>query len=111
MQLDLQLTNGQWFSDKVVAGSAGSEIHRGLRGRRRTGLRFVKVEESGEGSKLCAFNVDFKDVDKVMTIVFHELVETPHLDVHAGTVVVDGAKCPGLEMGSVGVGPKFRTPL
>jgi hypothetical protein len=74
-------------------------------------LRFVKVEESREGSKLCAFNVDFQDVDKVVTVVFHELAETPHLNVYVGTVVVDGAKCPGLEMGSVGVYPEFRTPL
>ena len=111
MQLDLQLTDGQRFSNKVVLGPAGGEVHGGLGGRRGTGLRFIKVEEGRKGSKLCAFNVDFQDINKIMTVVFHELVETPHLDLRAGTVVVDGTECPGLEVGSVGIGPELRTPL
>ena len=75
------------------------------------GLRFVKVEESPEGLELCAFYIDFKDVNEIVTIVFHERAETPELGVCVETVVIDGAKCPWLKMGSVGVGPDFRTPL
>jgi len=75
------------------------------------GLRLVKVEESREGSKLCAFDVHFQDIDEIVAVVFHEPAETPHLDVYVGTVVVDGAKCPRLEVGSVGVALEFRAPL
>jgi hypothetical protein len=46
-----------------------------------------------------------------VAVVFHEPAKTPHLDVHVGTVVVDGAKCPGLEMGPVTVRIEFGTPL
>ena len=46
-----------------------------------------------------------------MAVVFHEPAETPHLDVHVGTVVIGGTKCPGLEMSSVTVGIEFGTPL
>lgn len=46
-----------------------------------------------------------------MAIVFHEFEEAPHRNARAGTVVVDRAKCPGLEMGPVGVRMKFRAPL
>ena len=75
------------------------------------GLRLEKVEESRERSKLCAFNVDFQDINKIVAVVFHKPAETPHLDVYVGTVVIDRAECPGLKMGSVGVGTKFRSPL
>lgn len=74
-------------------------------------MRLVEVEESLQGSKLCAFDIHFEDVDKVVTIVFHEPAEAPHLNAHAGTMVVDGAKCPRLKMGSVGVRFEFGTPL
>jgi len=111
MQLDLQLSDWQGLSGEVVPGPVGSEVHRGLRGRRWEGLGFVEVKEGREGSKLCAFDVDFKNVNEIVTIVFHELAETPHLNVHIGIVVVDGAKCPGFEVGSVGVRLEFRTPL
>jgi len=110
MQLDLQLSNRQGLSSKVVPGPCGSKVHRGLGGRCGAGLGLVKVEESLQRSKLCAFDVDFEDVDEVMTVVFHEPAETPHLDVHVGAMVVDRAKRPGLEMGSVSVGFEFRTP-
>ena len=111
MQLDLQLSDWQGLSGEVVPGPAGSKVHRGLGGRRWEGLGFVEVKEGCEGSKLCAFDVDFKNVNEIMTIVFHELAETPHLNVHIRIVVVDGAKCPGFEVGSVGVRLEFRTPL
>ena len=111
MQLDLQLTKRQGLSGESVPGPAGSEVHRGLRGRRGTGLRLVKVEESLEGSKLCAFNVDFQEIDEIVSVVVHEPAEAPHLDVCTGTVFVDGTKCPGLEVGAVGVSVDFRTPL
>jgi len=111
MQLDLQLTDGQGLSGKIVPGPTGSEVHRRLGGRRRMGLGLEKVEESREGSKLCAFNVDFQDINEIVAVVLHETAETPHLNIYVGTVVVDGAKCPGLEMGSVRVCPKFRSPL
>ena len=101
MQLDLQLTDGQGLSNEIVPGPAGCEVHRRLGGGRRMGLGLEKVEESREGSKLCAFNVDFQDVNEIVAVVFHEPPETPHLDVYVGTVVIDGAKCPGLEIGSV----------
>lgn len=111
MQLDLQLTDRQGLSRKFIPGPTGSEVHGGLSGRQGTGLRFVKIEESREGSKLCALDVDLQDVNEIMAIVFHEPAETPHLNFHVGAVVVDGAECPGLEMGSVGVFLEFRTPL
>ena len=111
MQLDLQLSDWQGLSNKVVPGPTGSKIYRGLRGRRGAGLGLVEVEEGCEGSKLCAFYIDFEDVNEIMSIVFHELAEAPHLNVYIGIVVVDGAKCPGLEVGSVGVRAEFRTPL
>jgi hypothetical protein len=47
---------------------------------RGTGLGFVEVEKGREGSKLCAFDVYSKDVNEIMTIVFHELAEAPHLN-------------------------------
>ena len=111
MQLNLQLSDWQGLSDKVVPGSAGSEVHRGLGGRHGAGLGSVEVEEGREGSKLCAFDVDLEDVDEIMAIVFHELAEAPHLNLYIGIVVVDGAKCPGLEVCSVGVRVELRTPL
>lgn len=111
MQLDLQLTDRQGLSRKFIPGSTGSEVHRGLGGRQGTGLRFIKIEERREGSKLCALDVDLQDVNEIMAIVFHEPAETPHLNFHVGTVIVDGSECPGLEMGSVGVFLEFRTPL
>jgi len=111
MQLDLQLSDGQRLSSKVVPGPTGGEIHRRLSDRRRVGLRLEKVEEGGEGSKLCSFNVDFQDIDEIVTVVFHEPSETPHFNIHVGTVVINGAECPGLEVGSMGVGPKFGAPL
>ena len=111
MQLDLQLSNRQGLSGEIVPSPTGSEVHGGLGGGRRMGLGLEKVKESREGSKLCAFNVDFQDINEIVTVMFHESTKTPHLDVYVGTVVVDGAECPGLEMSSVGVGPKFRSPL
>ena len=107
----MQLSDWQGLSNKVVPGPARSEVDGGLRGGRGARLGFVEVEEGREGSKLRAFDVDFKDVNKIMTIVFHELAEAPHLNVYIGIVIVNGAKCPGLEMGSVGVRLEFRTPL
>ena len=71
----------------------------------------MEVKESREGSKLCAFNIDFQDIDEIVTIVLHEPSKAPHLDAHVGTMVVDGAKCPRLEMGSVREGLEFRAPL
>ena len=111
MQLDLQLTDGQGLSDKVVPGPTSSEVHRRLGGGRRMGLGLEKVEECSEGSKLCAFNVDFQDINEIVAVVFHESPETPHLDVYVGTMVIDGAECPGLEISSVRVSPKLRSPL
>ena len=111
MQLDLQLADWQGLSNKVVSCPTGSEVHRGLGGRHGTRLGLIEVEEGREGSKLCAFNVDFKDINEIVTIVFHELPQAPHLNVHVGLVAVDGAKCPGLEVGPVRVRLKFRTPL
>ena len=111
MQLDLQLTDWQGFTRKIISGPSGSEVHGGFRGRRWTGLSLEEVEEGFQGSKLCAFDVDFEDIDEIMTVVFHEPAETPHLDVHVGTVVISGTKCPRLEMSSVTVGIEFRAPL
>ena len=71
----------------------------------------VKVEEGREGSKLCAFDVDFQDVDEIVTVEFHESPEAPHLNAYIGAVVINRAECPGLEIGSVGVGPEFGAPL
>lgn len=74
-------------------------------------MRFVEVEERLQGSELCAFDVDFEDIDEVVTVLFHESAEAPHLDIHVSTMVVDGTKCPGLEMGTVRVRFELGTPL
>jgi hypothetical protein len=78
---------------------------------RGTGLRLVKVEKSLQGSKLCALDVDLEDIDEIVAVVFHEPAETPHFDLHVGTMVIDGAECPGFKMGSVRVRFEFGTPL
>ena len=84
MDLYLKLTNGK--GTPVVTGSMGVLVG---------GKVFDKCDQRFE---FCTFDVDLENIDKVMTVNFHELGKGIHGRVDSWTVVIFGAKGIWVEM-------------